>query len=48
MLSKCQAFVNFSVIRGLSSMIFGSKAWDRVVEACAIDMEISWLQTLCF
>lgn len=43
MLSKCQAFVNFSVIWGLSSMIFGRKVQGRVVVACAIDMMISWL-----
>lgn len=43
MLSKCQAFVNFSVIWGLSSMIFGRKEQGRVVVSCAIDMMISWL-----
>lgn len=40
MLSKCQAFVNFSVIWGLSSMISGWMAQDMIVEACAIDMVI--------
>lgn len=40
MLSKCQAFVNFSVIWGLSSMIFGGMAQDMIVEASAIDMVI--------
>lgn len=46
MLSKCQAFVNFSVIWGLSSMIFGGKAQDRITEACTIDMVISWLHVV--
>lgn len=48
MLSKCQAFVNFSVIWGLSSMIFGGKAQDRIIEACTIDMVISWLHVVFF